>query len=262
MTDQEILEEVEEQPESSSEGSWMGRFILGLARLFLVALLGIALGVGLYLGVPALLRAWMEPVEANSAQILQLEEVLDRLEEQQGRALDGMSERIAGLEGDSTAQQEMLSELDSQTTLLGEDLEDIESQLDRVESLSDQLESLAEDLAELQLEVGELAESEPEPGAEISALQAQLQRLQAMTLISRARLELLRGNYGLAEENLAEARAVFDDQLLAQGSSIIAVIERLDLAIESLPETPTVAAQDLEAAWRLLIEVDKLDSTN
>ena len=83
-----------------------------------------------------------------------------------------------------------------------------------------------------------------------------------MTLISRARLELLQSNFGLAQENLEQARASFDDQLLGDDSPILAVLERLDLAIQALPDTPSVAAQDLEAAWRLLAELEAADASN
>ncbi len=121
---------------------------------------------------------------------------------------------------------------------------------------------LEETLADQQSELEDLAEAEDEPSAELQALQDQIQRLQAMTLISRARLELLRANYGLAQENLEGARAIFDDQLLAEDSPIISVLGRLDLAIQALPDSPSVAAQDLEAAWRLLAEINPAESLN
>lgn len=262
MTEQEEFVDESAETPPSSNSSWFGQVIGWLARLLLVAALGIALGVGLYLGVPALLQAWMEPVEANTARISQLERDLDQLQAAQSDALDSVAGRVAALEGETTGQRENLSELESELTSSQEDLDAVKAQLDQVDRLSDQLAQLDQVVTELETDVGDLLDEQGEPSDELRAFQDQITQLRVMTLLSRARLELLRGNYGLAQENLELARSEYDDQLIIQGSQVVAVIERLDLALEALPDSPAVAAQDLEAAWRLLADIDTVDTLN
>lgn len=262
MSEHEFESQEAKEPVQAEANGWLGRLIGVLARLFLVAILGIALGIGLYIGVPALLQAWMEPVEANTARIEQMEADLERLQNQQQQSLEGLSARVAALEGQTTAQQETLSELNSQIATLEEELVSVQGSLDEVDGLSAQVGDLEQTVAEQASELEALAEAEGEPSDELQALQDRIDRLQAMTLISRARLELLQSNFGLAQENLEQARASFDDQLLGDDSPILAVLERLDLAIQALPDTPSVAAQDLEAAWRLLAELEAADASN
>ena len=262
MSEHEELVEETAGSEASSDGAWFGRLIGWLARLLLIGLLGIALGVGIYLGVPALLRVWTEPVEANTAQIAQLSQEVDQLKTSQAGALDGLAERVASLEGEATSQREYLSELDTDISNNQESLDDIQSELDRVDRFSSQLDQLDEVVSELESDVEDLLDQQSEPSAELQDFQDQLTRLRVMTLLSRARLELLRSNYGLAQENLELARAEYDDQLIAEDSPVIVIIERLDLAVEALPDSPSVAAQDLEAAWRLLAEADTVDNLN
>ncbi|MFP3853292.1 MAG: hypothetical protein ACLFWD_03250 [Anaerolineales bacterium] len=254
MTEHEPSAEIESSPEHEAVGSWFGRAVGILLRLVLVIVLGIALGVGLYLGVPALIEAWTEPIEANRAQIAELELEVSRLREQQQETIGGLSDRVARLEGQNTELSERASELESQVASLEEDLAEAEGRIDRVMASQSQLEIMELELSELQLQVEQLLENQQEPGSELSALEAKIQQLRAMILISRARFELVRDNYGLASENLEAALAVFDAQPMPADSWQAAVVERLELADEALPDSPAVAAQDLEAAWRLLNE--------
>jgi TolA-binding protein len=256
MTDQErIVDEVNEAEDEPQNGG-VGRLLAWLLRLVLIAALGVALGVGLYLGVPALLRAWMEPVEANSASIEQLELDFERLADQQLDTMNGLADRLAELEGSSTEQHETQFELETRVDSLEQNLATAESQLSQLDRVKAQLGQQDEAVAELQLAVDEVATAQSEPSDELQGLQEQLSRLRVMTLLSRARLELLNGNYGLAADNLEQAREAYDNQLLADDSPALAVIERLDLAIAALPQAPAVAASDMEAAWQLLVEAD------
>lgn len=254
MTEHEDSTELESRPEQDSAGSWFGRAASILLRLLLVSVIGIALGVGLYLGVPALIEAATEPMEANRARIAELELEVNRLEEQQQETIGALSDRVARLEGQNTELSERASELETQVVSLQEDLGEADGRIDQIAVSQEQLEILELELSELQLQVEQLLEGQQEPGSEVSALAVRIQQLQVMILISRARFELVRDNYGLASENLEAALAVFDAQPLPEDSRQAAVVERLALANEALPGSPSVAAQDLEAAWRLLNE--------
>jgi hypothetical protein len=83
-----------------------------------------------------------------------------------------------------------------------------------------------------------------------------------MSMLTRAQLELDRDNLGFAAEQVVaaretlgelinvdpEAEASVDDALLAT------ILERLDLVLLDLPTRPKVAADELEAVWKLFME--------
>ncbi len=124
MSEQELEPQSQQDNEGSESDGWLARLIGVLVRLFLVAILGIALGFGLYLGVPALVQAWTEPVEANSARIEQLEEELARLQDRQQEAIESLSNRVAwtGRTNDGPAREPVRAELPNQRTGAGSDI--------------------------------------------------------------------------------------------------------------------------------------------
>jgi hypothetical protein len=77
----------------------------------------------------------------------------------------------------------------------------------------------------------------------------------AMLHLVRARLGLLENNAGLAAEETVRARdllAVTDPD--GELKSVQDAIARIDLALEAMQTTPLVAGDDLEIAWKLLVE--------
>ena len=80
-------------------------------------------------------------------------------------------------------------------------------------------------------------------------LATQVTMLRSMELLSRARLFLYQANYGLAEQDVAAARALIPTDT-AVGEEVAL---RLDRVIESLPDRPVTAADDLDIAWQLLL---------
>lgn len=242
--------------EGPSVWSRIGRVVL---RLVLVAALGIALGTALFFGVPALVRAWMEPVEANRAQIAALSTDLESLQAEQADRLGSQADRIAELAGDLATSRERIAELESQLERLDGGLSEVEAKQRQLERLTGRVDSLGSDLAAVEDDLDELKQSGPAAQQMVSALERRFQLLRAMELVSRARLEALRDNYGLAEENLAQAAESLDllfvDSTGAERDALEGITSRLGLAQDELPENPTLAADDLETAWRQLVEL-------
>lgn len=243
--------------EGASEGLVRRAFRL-LVRLVAAVLLGFGLGVGIYFGAPAMWRAAMEPIEANTARLDQLESELEGLRAAQDNADRSSSAQLAAMEGKAAANGERLSELESQLIELEGSLSEQERQARSVDELAGELEALADELRDLERRLDALEEAEQIPDAAVD-LGRELQQLRAMELIARARFEILSDNYGLARENVALAQAGL--QALMEGAAasdleaLQSVDERLDLAQRSLDENPDLAANDLELAWRLLVEL-------
>ncbi len=126
------------------QAGWFSRLIAGLIRVIFTIFLGIALGAGIYFGAIALYHRLIQPVQANSAKMIELESRLDSLEEQYTeRSSDLVSRlgaqevRIDRLRADYDQSLERVSALENDQTAMINDLEnwnkvqaDLQSQLD------------------------------------------------------------------------------------------------------------------------------------
>ena len=201
-----------------------------LLRLALVVLLGVALGAGAYFGVTLAIRQLGEPTRQNSARIAALEaqlpEAVSRLAEQQ--------ESVAEL-------QVQLEDLQAQLGDQGRGQDQLGSQLT---ALADQLEDLTKRIEE---------------NTQAHQLRGDLQLTQAMLSLVRAQLWLVENNLGLAIAEVERARELLQPLAAEQpeGSNLQAAIERLDFALIELNTRPLFAADDIEIAWKLLVEPDE-----
>jgi hypothetical protein len=76
----------------------------------------------------------------------------------------------------------------------------------------------------------------------------------AFDMLARARLYLSQSNFGLAKEDVQNARdLLFELQTETSDETLSEVIARLDLALSNLPQFPVIASGDLEIAWQILI---------
>jgi hypothetical protein len=227
-------------------------------RLLVVLILGIALGVGLWTGVPAVYRGYIEPVRRNSGQIANLQATLDRAEAQAGSQSDQVGSRLTALETrmadlakQVTAAQAEIDALNAAWGTGG----DRTAELQRVAGSADSLQTQTQDLA---ARVSALEAASSAPGAPASKLSRQVQLLRALELLTQARLWLVQNNSGKAGEAIGEARAIVTG-VAAQASegeagALNAVGDRLGLVLKELAATPAVAADDLEIAWKMLLD--------
>ena len=233
--------------ENNNERSVLGRFFGILFRVLVVVLLGIGIGAAVYVGVPEAYRRLVEPVQLNTVRLAGLETELEQARSDNREARERTAERLAALEAAITEQGEALASAEAHVDALLTSTADhaavLEGLADRFSVVEQSLSTLAD---RLDLSLAELASPEEELRREIATGRAMLH-------LMRARLWLLENNIGSAEEEVAEARGLLMGLDPDQESEFVqTVIARIDLALTDMRDTPFVAADDLEIAWKLL----------
>lgn len=247
------------QAQGDPRPSLFSRVTRMIVRLSLLIIFGAILGAGAFYGVPALYRDFIEPVQTNSDRISALEDALLKVQEENRNSALDVEERLAAIEGQEAAQQEKLSEFQAEIVKL-------QSQLGLADKNTPDLQSLAVSLGEIEEalqanaeEVAFLKASLAEPAASVQALEYKLQLVRTMGLLTRARLWLTQNNYGLAMEEIQLASQTLQDadeiRIEQDTGALQEIVERLDLALQSLPYNPVIAADDLEIAWQMLVSV-------
>ena len=230
------------------------RFIV---RLFLVVLVGAALGAAAYYGAPALYRNYIEPVQTNSQRIAELENVMEQDQADSRSRAAAVGERFAEIEGRQAEQLESFSERQAETenlqTMLkkqNEEISDLQYSMGRLDILETDMQKTADAVEALETSLSGT-------DAPIQRLERQLQLVRAMELLTRARLWLIQDNFGLASEDIQAAIKAVEN--LAESApeeeveALQIIIERLNLALQALPYSPVTAADDLEIAWKLIV---------
>ncbi|MCJ7566444.1 MAG: hypothetical protein MUO58_02760, partial [Anaerolineales bacterium] len=101
-----------------------------------------------------------------------------------------------------------------------------------------------------------------EAGHPVDEMQGQIQLIRAMTLLARAQLWLSEDNLGQASEDVDSARAMIAAQAEkwrgeAENEDRIKLLDevedRLDIALEDIRSQPSIAEDEIEIAWKLLI---------
>jgi hypothetical protein len=145
-------------------------------------------------------------------------------------------------------------------------LDDQASEISKLGVVSDQLEAITADLDETidRVELLEVTLSEVDfPAVEF---RRQVRMISAMTMITKARLWLIQDNLGQAAEEISAARELLANSVVdmnAVDEELAQIIERLDLALADVRTMPIVAADELEIAWKLLVEAaNPLPSTS
>lgn len=213
--------------ESSSQKTG-NRTLRIVVRILIAVLILAALGAAAYFGIPYFYEKVLNPLESNTSRVSELANThktdMDRLETE-------------------------ISALQDQISALELRVDDIESS---IASHSASLATLEEMQAALQLNL-DMHKNEV-----LSQVDKQLTLTRSLELLSRSRLYLSQSNYGLAETDITEGRALLYSLLTAVSADEIkglkVVISRLDLALDNLPEYPVVAVYDVDIAWKLLVD--------
>ncbi|HEY44748.1 MAG TPA: hypothetical protein G4O11_12265 [Anaerolineae bacterium] len=252
--------EAAEQESEEQKVSAFTRVMRFILRFLFVVVFGIVLGTALYVGVPALYRSTIEPMRANTQRIQELQETLSTGLSTNERQVEQVGERLVEVEGRLAEQGETTAALQAELDGFGEVLEEQASTISKFKLMSVQLEAIADDLDETmdRVELLEVALSEVEFPADQFGRQVRM--ITAMTMITKARLWLIQDNLGQAAEEISAARELLAEFLVNLTSNdvvddvLVEIIERLDLALEDVRTTPIVAADELEIAWKLLVE--------
>ncbi len=227
-----------------------------LARLLLVIILGALLGLAIYAGMVYLYQQAIVPAQESAARLDLLETRQVISQQEMDDRLKQIMARLNTLESQRSLDTESLAQLEG-------DVSSLQARLEAQNSTLKQLNELQADVANLEklatydsTQVMGLYATLNAPDTPLEELSRQVQVLKAMQLLNRSRLLMVQNNWGLAETDVDNARQI----LLAlqaeapdyQQETLRRWIQRLDLVLAGLPETPVLAADDLEIAWRML----------
>ena len=122
----------------------------------------------------------------------------------------------------------------------------------------DQLDKRIAALEDMLAETPVPDEAEMAEADAVVELRAEVGVLKTMSLLSRSRAYLLQANYDLAvvdaENALTVLQAAMVDLPEEKAGVAEGLVERMRLALNNLPDNPVLAAEDLEIAWRTLVE--------
>ncbi len=253
-------EEVERRSEVPGVMRKLGRVLF---RTLVAIIVGLAIGIGLYYGALRLYREAIEPIQGYGDRILDLERRLDLLSKDMEVESQELNDRQASIEGRLAMQAEALASVEALVDAAQEDLREQRGILNAVGELEGQVEDLT-------LAVDNVSSLVEQFELEIVAGDLTAQRvhrtatyLRAMSLLTRAQLELDRDNYGFAAEQIAAARAIMSGLIVVDETSgesvgdealVGLILERLDAVLLDLPSRPAVAGDGLEAVWKLFME--------
>ncbi len=243
--------------------SSLTRVVRSVFRVVLVSVIGIALGVGIYFGTRGLYRNYVEPMQASLRRIAEIEEALAQDKVLARKQAEQTGERLAEIDGRLAEQSEALAILVVEIDSVQNELENQDTRIDRLRTMVNRIETLSSDLRATadQVEGLETALSEIElPAQRISK---QLRMIQAMTLLCKAHLWLDEDNLGLAAEEIIAARDILtfipESDSVEEDALMDQIIDRLSLALADVRTIPIVAADELEIAWKLMLEATELE---
>jgi len=257
--------------------------------VFVVALIA----AGVYFVAPFIYQEYVEPVQEHSFQLDLLAEQAQQIDARHTERMDSIADRLQELElqGDSyksgfasleermnlveTAQSDQADSLDALLPLQAA-VGDIEAQLSNLQSDLDEIQTarraIEADIAELQERQSEFEEVQVDTAANLEEIQVgmdlltaqagqvtmEIQLLKVMELITRARYNLVDGNFTLSRADIQSARDITAGlQVQAppnQAEALAEIASRLDTSLANLAGSPLSAANQLEAAWQILIQ--------
>ena len=273
MTDENLT------PNNENFGTRLLSGFFNLARIvvrFLLIILLLGLLALLLFGVPYFYWRYVTPTvnefkhvaSAQVAQELLNQRLLDDFDNMQKRAdtietrLDSEKQQFGEIEGSIDAlvatQQSQVELYQKTQHAIDERYQTISDQITALETklvdINNSLEQFGSSISAVEEKSQELEArlfSDDEP---INQLRRDIQLLKAMELLTRSRLFLSQDNLGLAEDDIQSARELLSNLQVpeTQAEVLVDTIERIDQALDNLPLSPDLAAQDLEIAWQLI----------
>ena len=263
----------------------LGRFLKALLKVILVVVVIIAIGYITFLIVQELQRSFnvvSGRVDYNQDRINEIRADLDTLDdnaasqnvEQDGRLLALESFVDTTLADDLNQQTETLTVLETQLDTLLSQTEVIDNQVvalnegvvalqtdinennGRIDELGGSVDALNINDESLTTEVSDIQSTLAElPLQDIEQMRQVVSLFRVWEMVARARLHILENNAGLAATDTNNALATVETLLANETTNpellpILTLIQaRLTLAQAKLPDSPALAAFDLENAW-------------
>lgn len=277
----------ENSPQQSSFMRGLKAFLRALARILLVVILAILLALGIFYGLPWVYRQYVAPIRQDISLLQEGQAGQEQYNQQLSDRLDGLKERLESLEIQSDTSKQLASELKTslqqlgirldesseaigalQTTPnpeilalsdsvkeLGASIEEIEARLNDIDSFNSGIETEISRLDQRINQLNEVLSAADNPATQVLR---ELQIVKAMEHLTRSRLFLAQNNLGIAEADILASRTILVNLQATltenQAIALEEVIERLDSALDNLPQSPVLAAEDLEIAWQLLTQ--------
>ena len=255
-------QEISREPQTPQEGAPRGpsvvaRVLRWAARMLLVVLIGTALGAGIFLGTRRLYRDLVMPVQEYGARLDDLEAALNAIEAERRSASQAEAARAAEFEGRLAVHAEQFAVLEAgleeakrQLGELSASLDDLSERATELEGLESEFGALSDRLAAIE----EALEAEEIPAQRIAR---QLELMRLMALLTRSRLWIEQGNFGLASEDIQAALEIADLLLGEDGEdeNSAALRGHLAAALEAVFTQRNLAEEELELSWKLLLEM-------
>lgn len=248
-------------------------FVRFLVRLLVVLVIIGLLAAGVYYGLPALYRQYVQPLQTKVTQLASTQAVQEQNNQQLSQRVDDLQNRLNQLETQSDTDKQSLSSLQTgldnvqatqqasfgsvegiQSTA-GAQIQEVNGSVD---TLSTQIVALSTNVAKSNREFQSVTERLQTADTPVAELSHELQLVKAMEMLTRSRISLINNNLGLAQEDIGAARdllSALKAQVPAyQVDALDAITSRLNTAYGNLPDSPVLAADDLEIAWKLLLQ--------
>jgi chromosome segregation ATPase len=261
--------------------------------IFIIIIVVALIAAAVYFVAPFVYQEYVEPVQEHSFRLDMLAEQVQQIDQRHSERMDSLADRLQELElqNDSdksslASLQESLKQVDTSQSSQAESIEALLPLQTAVAEIETQLANLQSDLKEFQsvqatvedeinnlqgnLEV--LGEGQEGTAASLEAQQERLESLTAqasqvlqelqllkiMELITRARYNLVEGNLSLSRTDIqlaSEIAASLQPEALPHQVEVIAeILNRLDTSLTNLAGSPLSTADQLEAAWQLLVQ--------
>ncbi len=241
-------------------GRGLGRTLGFLLRLVFVILLAVAMGVGVYFGVPWAYNTFVRPVQEHSAQLALLDAKIENLRASVDGSQGAQDNRLTLLETGSDGQRERLASAEAE---LAELQETLKSETDARAALETELahaqaenEALGKQLAGMQTSVEALQPSVTTTMSDVAYLQQQMALLQIQNGLLIARIQIVAENLGEARTQLtvtgAELSALLATSQMLDVDTRAALANRLATALALVEASPATALTELESLWAQL----------
>ena len=240
-------------------GQTIGHLSGMLLRVLFVVVAAVLLAAGGYFGVPWIYRQFIQPVQSSVAQLPLLRRQMEEANTQWAESFSAQQQRLTDMESQLADHGERIANLEASLTRMSETLAEQQMILDTLSATVDglpsdyagreEMETLRDEFDTLQEDVT-LAE---QVAAQIDALEYRIALVQTWQEVLKTHIYLTEGNVGNAEAmlELATAHLAGASALAPEGEqeALTAIQTRLTQAASRLRNQPILAAQDLESAW-------------
>lgn len=253
---------VQERSETPPGPSFGRRAVRWIFRMLAAVLLGAALGAGVFYGARKFYRDAIEPLQTLDQRMITLETGLSDLNSELRESERTRAEEISELKAKVADQAEELAVLSAQVSQMEFLVEGQDTAIAELQELRGDVEGVQQDLTETNERLAAMGDLIQAGELPVERVEETLQLVRVMSLLTRTRLWMEQDNYGLASEDLASALDIMQVLVPDPGTilderdeRLAEIADRIGRALEATRTNPTVAEEESEIAWKLLVEI-------